>query len=79
MVQAIRATQVTLAQLEQHFGLTTAQDPAFFLEWRTALTETKSTPSETERLTRIKTYFNYLLRTPPYSKAQSRWLSCRHC
>ncbi len=65
MVQAIRASQVTLAQLEQHFGLAAAKDPGFFSEWRTAQTQAPATPSETERLARIKTYFNYLLRTPP--------------
>lgn len=65
MVQAIRSTKVTLGQLEQHFGLTAAQEPAFFSEWRTAQATATHNASEVERLARIKTYFNYLLRTPP--------------
>lgn len=63
MVQAIPATQVTLRELKQTFGLQQVQDPTFFPEWledRTTLTEV-----EQNFLDRVKDNFVELMEDPP--------------
>ncbi|HEY9879458.1 MAG TPA: type I restriction enzyme HsdR N-terminal domain-containing protein [Leptolyngbyaceae cyanobacterium] len=63
MVQAIPATEVTLRDLKQTFGLQQVQDPAFFPEWA----ETHADLSDTERqlLDRVKANFVSLMEDPP--------------
>jgi predicted type IV restriction endonuclease len=63
MVQTIPATQVTLRELKQTFGLQQVQDPTFFPEWledRTTLTEV-----EQNFLDRVKDNFVELMEDPP--------------
>ena len=63
MVQAIPATQVTLRELRQAFGLHLSQAPTFFPEWLepdAALDET-----EHQLLDRVKTNFLELMEDPP--------------
>jgi hypothetical protein len=63
MVQTIPATQVTLRELKQEFGLQQAQSPTFFPEWsedHAALSET-----ELQLLDRVKANFVELMEDPP--------------
>jgi predicted type IV restriction endonuclease len=63
MVQTIPATQITLRELKQTFGLQQVQDPTFFPEWlegHTALTE-----MEQKFLDRVKDNFVELMEDPP--------------
>jgi predicted type IV restriction endonuclease len=63
MVQTIPATQATLRELKQTFGLQQVQDPTFFPEWledRTTLTEV-----EQNFLDRVKDNFVELMEDPP--------------
>ncbi len=63
MVRAIPATEATLRQLKQAFGLQASQDPDFFPEW----TEASATPTEIEQvlLDRVKSNFIALMDDPP--------------
>jgi predicted type IV restriction endonuclease len=63
MVQTIPATEVTLRELKQTFGLQQAQNPSFFSEWL----ENCTVLSEAERLLldRVKTNFLELMEDPP--------------
>ncbi|HBB35661.1 MAG TPA: restriction endonuclease subunit R [Cyanobacteria bacterium UBA8803] len=63
MVQTIPATEVTLGELKQSFGLRQAQDLTFFSEW----SEDNTTLSEAERhlLDRVKANFLELMEDPP--------------
>lgn len=63
MVQAIRSSEVSLEELESHFGLTLTESPAFFPEWQTP--ELELTENEVQRLNQVKQHFRYLLRQPP--------------
>ncbi|MBE9070583.1 type I restriction enzyme HsdR N-terminal domain-containing protein [Leptolyngbya cf. ectocarpi LEGE 11479] len=63
MVQAIRSSEVSLEELESHFGLTLTENPAFFPEWQAP--DLKLTESEVQRLNQVKQHFRYLLRQPP--------------
>jgi hypothetical protein len=63
MVQTIPATQVTLRELKQEFGLQQAQSLTFFPEWsedHAALSET-----ELQLLDRVKANFVELMEDPP--------------
>lgn len=63
MVQAIPATEVTLRELKQAFGLQQTQEPTFFPEWL----EVHAALSETEQhlLDRVKANFLALMEDPP--------------
>lgn len=63
MVQTIPATEVTIRELKQAFGLQQTQDPNFFPEW----SETHAPLSEAERqfLDRVKANFVELMEDPP--------------
>jgi predicted type IV restriction endonuclease len=63
MVQAIPATQITLRELKQAFGLQQVQAPTFFPEW----SEAHDALSETEQqlLDRVKANFMELMEDPP--------------
>lgn len=63
MSQTTLATEVTLRQLKQAFGLQLATDPAFFGEWR----EVDTTVTENEKvvLDRVKDNFLHLMEDPP--------------
>ena len=63
MVQAIPATEVTLYQLKQAFGLSKAQSPNFFEEWKTI--GDKITQAEQALLDRVQTNFLALMEDPP--------------
>ncbi|MEO0397350.1 MAG: restriction endonuclease subunit R [Cyanobacteria bacterium P01_A01_bin.137] len=63
MVQTIRASQVSLADLEQRFGLRLTEAPDFFPEWQVAAVS--SDPAAVQRLDQVKRHFQYLLRQPP--------------
>jgi hypothetical protein len=60
MVQTIAAEKVTLYDLEQRFGLTSAEDENFFLEWQTSLLPL--TDPEQQRLQRIRVAYENLSR-----------------
>lgn len=62
-MQTIPATEVTLRELKQAFGLQPTQEPTFFPEWL----ETHADLSETEQysLDRVKTNFWELMEDPP--------------
>jgi predicted type IV restriction endonuclease len=63
MVQTIPATEVTLRELKQAFGLQMSQDSTFFSEWLAA----QAALSETEQrlLDRVKANFLELMEDPP--------------
>lgn len=63
MVQAIPATEVTLRELKQTFGLVQAQNSDFFPEWG----EVSAALSEPDRalLDRVKTNYLELMESPP--------------
>lgn len=63
MMQTIPATEVTLRELKQTFGLQQAQNPSFFSEWL----ENRAVLSEAERLLldRVKANFLELMEDPP--------------
>ncbi len=63
MSRTTLATEVTLRELKQTFGLQLAMDPAFFWEWR----EVDTTVTENEKvvLDRVKDNFLYLMEDPP--------------
>lgn len=63
MVQTIPATEVTLRDLNQAFGLQPTQDPTFFPEWLAA--ETALSAIEQQFLDRVKTNFAELMADPP--------------
>ena len=62
MLQTIPATEVTLRELKQSFGLQQAQDPTFFPEWL----EAHAALSEAEQhlLDRVKANFVGLIEPP---------------
>jgi hypothetical protein len=66
MVQTLQSNRVTLGELESRFKLTTARDPQFFFEWKSASVE--ATPEEIQTLDRIKSNFENLLKDPPLLK-----------
>lgn len=63
MVQAVPASKISLADLEQKFGLRLTEDPDFFREWQTPAIAL--TTDEIQRLDQVKRHFQYLLRQPP--------------
>jgi Type I restriction enzyme R protein N terminus (HSDR_N) len=63
MVQAIPATEVTLRELKQAFGLQMAQDPNFFTEWSEA--HAALSEAEQQLLDRVKANFLELMEDPP--------------
>ena len=63
MVQAIRANKISLADLEQKFGLSLTEDPDFFREWQAPAVTLSA--DEIQRLDQVKRHFQYLLRQPP--------------
>jgi Type I restriction enzyme R protein N terminus (HSDR_N) len=63
MTQAIPATEVTLRELKQAFGLRQAQDPSFFLEWAEA--GAPLSEAEQQLLDRVKANFMELMEDPP--------------
>ena len=62
MVQTIPAKEMTLAQLNQTFGLTRVDDDRFFLEWQTNLPEL--TEPEKQFLAQVKTEYLHLSEYP---------------
>ena len=63
MVSVIPASQVSIALLEERYGLREATQPDFFLEWTQGLGEL--TELEKQYLDRVKTHFKRLLKSPP--------------
>ncbi|WP_008314817.1 type I restriction endonuclease [Leptolyngbya sp. PCC 6406] len=63
MVSVIPANQVSLALLEERYGLQEADQTDFFSEWQTGLEEL--TELEKQYLDRVKTHFKRLLKSPP--------------
>jgi hypothetical protein len=63
MVQAIPATEVTLRELKQSFGLEKTQDSNFFSEW--AESHAALSASEQQLLDRVKANFMELMEDPP--------------
>lgn len=63
MVQTIPATEITLRQLKQIFGLQQAQDANFFPEWLDA--DTDLSQAEQDLLDRLKANFGELMEDPP--------------
>lgn len=63
MAQTIAATEVTLRQLRQAFGLELAQDEHFFPEWSTA--DLPLNEAERHLLDRVKGNFMELMDDPP--------------
>lgn len=63
MVQTIQASDITLAELTEKFGLTLVREPAFFLEWQQVSTD----PTDLERaiLDRVQANFLAFLERPP--------------
>jgi hypothetical protein len=66
MVSVIPASQVSIALLEERYGLREATQPDFFGEWLQGLEEL--TELEKQYLDRVKTHFK-----------ASRWWCFRHC
>ena len=73
MVQAIPATEVTLRELRQTFGLVPAQDADFFPEWAEVSTTSSETQSSAIKLSdadhalldRVKANYLELMESPP--------------
>jgi Type I restriction enzyme R protein N terminus (HSDR_N) len=63
MVQTIAATEVTLRELKQLFGLQQAQDSSFFPEWSEAYAALSE--AEKQLLDRVKANFMELMEDPP--------------
>lgn len=63
MVQTIPATEVTLRELKQAFGLQQAQDLSFFSEWSEA--HVALIEAEQQLLDRVKANFVELMEDPP--------------
>jgi len=63
MVSVIPASQVSIALLEERYGLREATQPDFFSEWTQGLGEL--TELEKQYLDRVKTHFKRLLKSPP--------------
>lgn len=63
MVQTIPATEITLRQLKQLFGLQQSQDSNFFPEWLDADADLSQT--EQNLLDRLKANFGELMEDPP--------------
>ncbi len=63
MTQTIPATEVTLRELKQVFGLRQAQDPSFFLAWAEA--GAPLSEAEQQLLDRVKANFMELMEDPP--------------
>jgi hypothetical protein len=63
MVSVIPASQVSIALLEERYGLREATQPDFFGEWSQGLEEL--TELEKQYLDRVKTHFKRLLKSPP--------------
>ena len=63
MVSVIPASQVSIALLEERYGLRETTQPDFFGEWTQELEEL--TELEKQYLDRVKTHFKRLLKSPP--------------
>ncbi|WP_019499427.1 hypothetical protein, partial [Pseudanabaena sp. PCC 6802] len=63
MVQTIPATEITLRELKQAFGLQQAQSPTFFPEWLEAYPDLSQL--EQQLLDRVKANFLELMEDPP--------------
>jgi predicted type IV restriction endonuclease len=63
MVQTIPATEATLRELKQAFGLQQTQNPTFFSEWMEA--NTPLSAAEQTLLDRVKANFVELMEDPP--------------
>jgi len=63
MVSTISANRVTLADLEERYGLSLTTQEDFFTEWRVNLPSL--TELEQQSLDRVKANFTSLLKTPP--------------
>lgn len=63
MVQTLQARNVTLENLQEHFGLRLTTSYQFFPEWMNAQAEL--TDLEKQILDRVKTNFLYLSQSPP--------------
>jgi predicted type IV restriction endonuclease len=63
MVQTIPATEATLRELKQAFGLQQTQNPTFFSEWMEA--NTSLSAAEQALLDRVKANFVELMEDPP--------------
>jgi hypothetical protein len=63
MVSVIPANQVSIAFLEERYGLEEATQPDFFSEWVTGVEDV--TELEKQYLDRVKTHFKRLLKSPP--------------
>ncbi|MBW4633209.1 MAG: restriction endonuclease subunit R [Iphinoe sp. HA4291-MV1] len=63
MVQVIQAQNVTLAYLEERFGLQQAENEDFFTEWFDSLPEI--TDLEKQSLDKVKSHFLRLVKRPP--------------
>ncbi|NJM69691.1 MAG: restriction endonuclease subunit R [Scytonema sp. RU_4_4] len=63
MIQVIQAQNVTLAYLEERFGLQQAENEDFFIEWFDSLPEI--TDLEKQSLDKVKYHFLRLVKRPP--------------
>lgn len=63
MVSVVPASQVSIAFLEERYGLEETTQPDFFSEWMTGLEDL--TQLERQYLDRVKTHFKRLLKSPP--------------
>lgn len=63
MTQTITATEVTLRELKQNFGLQQVHNPTFFPEWAERFQPL--TPDEKQSLDRVKSNFLGLMEDPP--------------
>jgi len=63
MVQTLQARNVTLENLQEHFGLKLTTSYQFFPEWMNAQAEI--TDTEKQLLDRVKANFLYLSQSPP--------------
>lgn len=66
MVQTLKASDVTLGDLVEQFGLAVTHNPQFFPEWTQASTEI--TDQEVQILERVRSNQENLLKTPPLSE-----------
>lgn len=64
MVQTLQARSVTLADLEERFGLNVIEEAGFFQEWQVDLPEI--TTSEKQQLDKIRRGYWNLIKYPPF-------------
>lgn len=66
MVQTLKASDLTLGDLVEQFGLTQTFDPQFFQEWQAAAAEVEI--SDIQRLDQVRSNFAYFIQRPPFSE-----------